>query len=66
MTNQQKNSLLQAAHSNTKAKASKRVFFPKPRDEIQFFSQRLKEKIKTRHHTGDTDRNENETVIGQV
>jgi len=34
-----------------------------PREEFQNFSPRLKEKIKTRQHTGDTDRKEMTSLI---
>jgi len=44
-----------------KPKLAKECVCPNPERISKFFSHALKKKIKTRQHTGDTDRKENET-----
>ena len=51
----------QAAQAQAQTKACQRVCLPQPRRNFKIFLPLFKEKIKTRHHTGDTDRKENET-----
>ena len=51
---------LKTASANATTKVFKRACKASPREEFQNFSPTLK-KIKTRQHTGDTDRKENET-----
>jgi len=53
---------LPEARPTLQPKLCQRACKASPREEFQNFSPRLKEKkIKTRQHTGDTDRKENET-----
>ena len=53
---------LKTAPAHAKTKVFKRACKANPREEFQNFSPTLKrKKIKTRQHTGDTDRKENET-----
>jgi len=51
----------QAPQAQAQTKACQRVCLPQPRENFKIFLPFLKEKIKTRQHTGDTDRKENET-----
>jgi len=54
----------QAPQAQTQTQACQRVCLPLPREEFQNFSPSLKrKKIKTRQHSGYTDRKENEVVI---
>ena len=51
----------QAPQAQAQIKACQRVCLPQPRENFKIFLPLFKEKIKTRQHTGDTDRKENET-----
>jgi len=51
----------QAPQAQAQTKACQRVCLPQPRENFKIFLPLFKEKIKTRQHTGDTDRKENET-----
>lgn len=53
----------QAPQAQAQTKACQRVCLPQPRGNFKIFLPLFKEKIKTRQHTGDTDRKENEVVI---
>ena len=53
---------LKTAPANAKSKVFKRACKASPKRRItKYFSHAKKKKIKTRQHTGDTDRKENET-----
>ena len=51
----------QAPQAQAQTKACQRVCLPLPRENFKIFIPLFKEKNKTRKHTGDTDRKENET-----
>jgi len=51
----------QAAQAQAQTKACQRVCLSQPRENFKIFLPLFKEKIKTRQHTGYTDRKENET-----
>lgn len=51
----------QAPQAQAQTKACQRVCLPQPLKNFKIFLPLFKEKIKTRPHTGDTDRKENDT-----
>lgn len=48
----------QAAQAQAQTKACQRVCLPQPKENFKIYLPLFKEKIKTRQHTGDTDRND--------